>query len=277
MTDLPAIDLTQNQQPRSIGQLVVSVAARSGASGLSDLRQSGALKALFPTARGPAVTAVCINTGGGIAGGDRFTVEANAQADASLVLTTQAAERIYRAAGSIAGRMDTRLSVGANGTLDWLPQETILFDGARLRRRLSIEMDPSARFLMVEPVVFGRHARGEVLRAGAFSDRVLLRRGGSEIFRDGCDLSGDIAALMARRAIGGGAGAMALVALAAPDVSAELAALRAMLPASAGVTMPRPGLLVCRVLAEDGFALRTVLIPVLERLSGAPLPPVWRF
>ncbi len=277
MTDLRPIDFPRDTQPRSIGELHLSVTARDGATGLDDLRQAGALKALFPTARGPWVTAVCVNTGGGIAGGDRFAIDARVGPGASLVMTTQAAERIYRAAAASPGRLDTRLEVGAGGALHWLPQETILFDGARLRRRLTVEMAPTARVLLVEPLVFGRHARGEILRSGAFSDRIRLRRDGRELFRDGCDMAGDLAAIMQRPGIGGGAGAMAFVVLAAPQVEGYLAPIRAMLPQSAGASMPQPGLLVIRALAEDGFALRAILIPVLERLSGAPLPPVWRF
>jgi len=263
-------------QPRSVGGLSVVAAARGGVSALSDLRQSGALKALFPTPRGAGVTAVCINTGGGIAGGDRFEISATARADARLTLTTQAAERVYRAAAAVPGRVTTRLTVERGATLHWLPQETILFDGARLRRRLRIEMAEDARLLMVEPVAFGRHARGEVLRGGAFEDRVAIDRAGAPLYRDATRLSGDIAGHLARPAIASGAGAMALVVLAEPEAERHLTAARTVLPAGAGASSPAPGLLVARLLAGDSFDLRRALIPLLERLSGAALPPVWR-
>ncbi len=93
---------------------------------------------------------------------------------------------------------------------------------------------------------------------------------------DGADFLGDVTGLLDRPAIAGGGRAMAIVVLAAEGAEAHLAALRRMLPEGAGCSCPAPDLLVLRAVASDGFALRRILLPVLERLSGRPLPSVWR-
>lgn len=263
-----AAPITAADQPRSRGEVRVAVSPR----GLSGLRQSGAMKALFP--RRGAEEAVLVNTSGGITGGDRLRVSASVAAGAHLTLTTQACERAYAARGDAPGRIDTRLDVA--GILHWLPQETILFDRCRLSRRLSVDLAPGARFLMCEALLFGRLARGEVLRDAAFRDRIAIRRAGRPVYADGTDLAGDVAATLDRPGVAAGARAMASVVLAAEGAEGHLGAVRSMLPDTAGASCPAPDLLVLRALALDGFDLRAALVPVLERLSGRPIPSVWR-
>ena len=164
-------------QPRAVGRARVSVHHKDGAVRLKDLHQAGAMKLLFPQGR-PHPEAVMVNTAGGITGGDRFSVAAAALDNSRLTVTTQAAERAYRAQPDETGRMETRLEVAAGARLNWLPQETILFNGSRFARRLRVDLAADARFLMVEPVVFGRLAMGEALTSARFSDRVEIRRDG---------------------------------------------------------------------------------------------------
>ena len=154
------IDIAQPAAPqRAYGKLLVGAdVTASGATRCADLRQEGSFRVLFPRVHAGGVEAVMLNTAGGITGGDHFTVEAEAGADAFLTMTTQAAERIYRAKGDSFGKFETHLTIGSNARFNWMPQETILFDGSALARRLNVSVTDTSTFLMVEPLVFGRQA-----------------------------------------------------------------------------------------------------------------------
>jgi urease accessory protein len=267
--------------PRARGTLLLhsKVQAGSGASVLDDLRHSGCLKALFP--RGPMdrLSAVFVNTSGGITGGDDLRLTGRVGAGSRLSLTSQAAERIYRASGKDPARVSTQITVERGGRLDWLPQETILFDAARLERRLRLDLVDDARCLVVETLVFGRTAMGERVHHLHLSDRIDIWRDGSPLFIDRMRLSGDAAHHLARRATGGDAAAMASVIFAAPadcaGMAAHLEALRPSLPDGAGASLIRPGLLFLRLTAPDSFTLRQTLLPVLAYLNDGPLPRTW--
>lgn len=253
----------------------LSTKLAGGRSAIDGLRQSGASKVLFP--RGRAHTeAILINTAGGITGGDRFRTEAHAGDGSRLTITTQAAERAYRAQPGEKGRVLTRLSVGEGARLDWLPQELILFQGAALERRLEVALARDARLLMVEPVIFGRRAMGETVTSATWSDRIAVDRCGKPVYRDGVSVSGDVSARIQPPATGGGAGAMASLLYVAPDAATHLRAVRAALPLTGGASLLSEDILSLRCLAPDGFALRRALLPVLDLLSGNTLPASWR-
>lgn len=251
-------------------------AKRLGARSVIDgLRQAGAMKALFP--RGDAMLqAICINTAGGVTGGDQLSLTAHAGPGAALGLTTQAAERAYRSRDGDFGTVESTLSVAEGGVLHWLPQELILYDGCALRRRLTVDLAGDARLLLVEPVIFGRAAMGEQLTDARFHDRILLRREGRPLYRDGLRLEGDIGRQLARTPVAAGAGAMASLVYVAPDAEAHLGAVRANLPATGGASLLAPDVLVARLLSPDSHALRQHLLPLLDRLSGDTLPVSWR-
>lgn len=261
--------------PRAVGAVVLSAVQARGAARIAGLRQSGSLKLLFPRRVGPALEAVLLNTAGGLTGGDRMEVEVTAGPGARVVMTTQAAERAYRALAGTEARVTVRLAVRAGARIDWLPQETIVYDGSALVRSLHLDLDPEGQALLVEPLIFGRAAMGEVLRAALLRDRWEVRCGGQLVFVDALRLEGDLAAQLQRPAVAGGAGAMASVLLVGPGVAAGLAALRPLLPPGSGVSLLHEGVLFARLLAPDGLALRKLLIPVLETLSAAALPKVW--
>lgn len=266
---------TPLDQPRALGQATVSSKLRDGRSCIDGLRQSGALKILFPRATS-ALVATLINTAGGITGGDDFRIDALAGPGSTLRLTTQAAERVYRAQSGQTGRMATRLIVGENAQLDWLPQETILFDGAALRRKLHVELVASSRFLMVEPMIFGRTAMAESVTDLALDDRIEIRRDGAPLYLDGVRLHGNAVEQLDRPAVGGGARAMANLIWVAPEAEAQLGPLRTLIGDSGGASLLRPGLLCLRLLAPDGYSLRRMLMPVLDRLTDTQLPTSWR-
>lgn len=280
ITTLQTPDMLQTAPhgpPRTVGEGRVSVRAdANGRSMLGQLRQSGALKLIFPAVHRADAEAVIVNTAGGVTGGDRLRVQAQVQTGAELTLTTQAAERIYRALPGEVGRVSTVLDVAPGARVNWLPQETILFDQAALHRRLRIDLAADAVALMVEPLVFGRAAMGEVIRTVHLRDQVRILRDGVPVYADGIRLDGDLADVLARPAIAAGAGAVATVVLAAPDAQAHLAAVRALLPETAGASLLAPDVLVARLLAVDSFVLRQSLIPLLMQLNAAKLPLSWR-
>ncbi|MBI1200463.1 MAG: urease accessory protein UreD [Phenylobacterium sp.] len=269
LPDLPAL-----QRARGAGR--IAVAHADGRTRLSRLYQDGCGKIRLPRdARAEGLEAVLINTSGGVTGGDALSWRAEAGDGARLTLTTQACEKVYRARDGEAV-IETTLSVGVGARIDWLPQETILFDGGRLRRRLQADLAPGARLLAVEAAILGRAAMGETVRAGALADRWRIRREGRLVFADDLRLDGAIAETGAERPVLAGAQAFASILLVDDEAGRFLAPLRAALGPAGGASA-FDGKLFARLTAPDGFSLRQALLPALEALrGGAPLPRVWR-
>jgi urease accessory protein len=220
---------------------------------------------------------VLINTGGGMAGGDRMNVDVSVLADAEAVMTTQAAEKIYRSDGPET-EVEIRLALEPRARLEWLPQEQILFDKARFRRSLELAMPGDGDATLVESIVFGRVAMGESVRIGTFRDRWRVRRDGKLIFAEDVRLEGGIAATLARKAVADGARAAATFLHVAPDADRRDEEVRAMLADTAsewGVSA-WDGMLVARFLAADPQALKVDLARFLERFRGVPVPRSWQ-
>ena len=210
---------------------------------------------------GQSPEAIIINTSGGLAGGDRFEIDVRAESD--FCLTTQAAEKIYRSLGSET-RVATRLRAEGNARLLWLPQEAILFDGARLKRSFDAELGRNATLLAVETVVLGRKAMKELLTEFSFHDRWRIRRGGKLIFADDLRFN----PLRVRGAVAlGGCEAFATIVLVSPDTELFLDPLREIIGMRGGVSV-WDGKLVARLVGVDGFDMRKTLIPALKLLSG---------
>ncbi|KPD12985.1 urease accessory protein ureD [Phaeobacter sp. 11ANDIMAR09] len=262
-------------QPRACGAVALSVKQTKRGTALQGLRQSGSFRCLFPRSKSPRLEAVLVNTAGGITGGDDMRVSAEVHAKAALTLTTQAAERAYRAQPGEMGQLQTRLTVAAKGHVNWLPQETILFQGCALSRQLQVDLAEDASALLVEPLVFGRQAMGEEVTQGQFIDRVLLRRSGQELYRDSLRFDGNMQAQLDRPHVAAGARALATLIYVAPDASGQLPRLRSMLPLRAGASLIGADLLVLRLLAADGHELRCSLVPILNHLTQDTLPRCW--
>ncbi len=262
---------------RARGRAEVAVSFRGGRIRLDRLVQEGCGKALLPKTHGPVPEAVLVNTSGGVTGGDRIDWRLSAGDGAALVVTTQAAERIYRSSGG-AGRIETRLTLGAGAALDWLPQETIVFDAARLERRLDIEMAADAHLLAAETIILGRAAMGERVTTGLLSDQWRIRRGGKLVHAEAVHAEGDLAAATGGPATLRGGRAFTTVALAAPGAADRLDAIRAVLDGLDGVEAAathKPDLLLVRLVAADARPLRAALIRLLMALRSQPLPRVW--
>jgi urease accessory protein len=267
------------------GAVLLRLARRGPATVVADRSERGSARVRLPrTASGTAAEAVLINTAGGLTDGDRLETEMVIEAGAAATVTTQAAEKIYRSRGA-SSLVTSRLRVGPGAALAWLPQESILFDGARLVRRLTIDLDGEARFLGCESLVLGRIARGERVTHGAVFDGWRVKQGGRLLWADGFRLDGDLDAQARRPALLDGCRALASVVYVGPDAAMQLAAVRQSWdelgsPARAGVSL-RPGLLVMRVMAGSGQLMRAVLahvLPALRAATGAgpqAMPRVW--
>jgi urease accessory protein len=257
----------------------------SGASRLRDLYQRAPCRMLFPEVEADEpLQAVLLTTSGGLTGGDRTRVQFNVAANARATLTTQAAEKLYRALpGTPAVECAVSLTAGSDSWCEWLAQETIVFDGAHLRRSFTADLAPGARMLAVESTVFGRHAMGEELRAGMLHDSWRIRRAGRLVRADTLRLAGDIGALRRAPFGFGTAVACATLVFAAQEAGELLEPVRALLEEAAehtGVTL-LDGLLIIRLLDGDARHLRARVIQVagLIRHTAAgisrALPRVW--
>lgn len=260
---------------RGIGRIALDVAGIDGVSRRGRVHEAGMLRVRFPNAEADGtLDAVLINSAGGLTGGDRCSIEISVRAGARLTVTTAAAEKIYRSLGPDAD-IDVKLDIGCGGALAWLPQETILFDQARLRRTINVALAPGARLQLAEAVVFGRSAMGEAVASGLFSDCWRVRVDGALVFAETVRLDGRIAQRLAVPAIGGGCAAMATL-MCIPGNDETVAAVRAAQAGFIGEVDASAwnGFAVVRLIAANGAALRRDLIVVMKAL-GAPLPRLW--
>jgi urease accessory protein len=259
---------------RARGAVRFDVHARDGVTRRGILHESGSLRVRFPSPEDEGLSGVFVNTAGGVAGGDRFDIEIAAADGAKLTLTTAAAEKVYRAPGQ-AAELNVALTVAAGAHLGWLPQETILFDRARVRRRFDIDLDAAASLLLCEIVVFGRTAMGERMEQGEFVDRWRLRRGGRLVFAETVRLDGNIGAKLARSAMAKGGAAIG-TALIVPGDEALIERLREASESFAGEVgiSAWNGFAMARFCAQDAARLRGDMMAVLAR-TGAALPRLW--
>jgi urease accessory protein len=219
--------------------------------------------------------AVLLTTSGGLAGGDRITLSIGAGEGAQAVVTSQAAEKVYRSLGPDT-RVDIALTIGRDAWLEWIPQETILFDRARLSRRTTAEIEPGGRLLGSEMVVFGRSARGERLSAGLLHDRWVVRVAGRLRWIDAIRLEGDIARRLDASAGFDGATAIATAIYIGADAARLLPLARALTLDSdsrAGASLV-DGVLLARFIGPDARILRADLARYLAdfRRAAAGLP-----
>ena len=259
---------------RARGAVRFDVHARDGVTRRGILHESGSLRVRFPSPEDEGLSGVFVNTAGGVAGGDRFDIEIAAADGAKLTLTTAAAEKVYRAPGQ-AAELNIALKVAAGAHLGWLPQETILFDRARVRRRFDIDLDATASLLLCEIVVFGRTAMGERMEQGEFVDRWRLRRGGKLVFAETVRLDGNIGAKLARSAVAKGGAAIG-TALIVPGDEALIERIREASESFVGEVgiSAWNGFAMARFCAQDAARLRADMMAVLAR-TGVALPRLW--
>ncbi len=259
------------------GGITATLARRvEGPTCIATLAEKGGYRLKFPRTHASHAEAVIINTGGGVVGGDRIALEFSVNEGADAIVTTQAAERIYRSTGPNAEvRASLRVADGAR--LIWAPQETILFSGARLRRTYEVDVPSSGNLLFGESMIFGRVASGEVMAGGALNDRWRIRRDGRLVFAEANRLDALTEDVLQRPALLGAARAAACVLYVAPDAEARLACARAALEGAGAMAAASAwnGMLVVRIVAPDAADMRRAMVRVMQELSGASMPRVW--
>ncbi|MFC7051636.1 urease accessory protein UreD [Hansschlegelia quercus] len=265
-----------SRRQRADGSIVVRAEASRGVSRAARVAESGAARLRLPRSE-HGLDGVMLNVAGGLACGDRMRVAADVGPGAALTLSTPGAERVYRSDGPVT-EVSTRLAIEPGGALAWVPQETILFDHARLARRLDADIARDGRLTVYEAVMFGRTARGETVESGQFDDCWRVRRDNKLVFADRLRIAGAVRELMAKRTVAAGATTLATLLHVAPDAEALLDPVRAALeghPAVESGVSAWNGMLVVRFLAARTEALRDASRSVLPLLLGRPLPRVW--
>jgi urease accessory protein len=260
---------------RARGEVKFDVKLEGSVTRRGVLHESGSLRVRFPSPEDDGLSGMFVNTAGGIAGGDRFDIDISAGAGARLTLTTAAAEKVYRASGPAAG-LNITLKAETGAHLSWLPQETILFDRARIVRRIDIDLAADASLLLCEIVVFGRAAMGEKMLHGEFVDRWRLRRGGKLVFAETIRLDGDIGAKLSQPAIAKGGVAIG-TALIVPGDEVLVERIREASETFGGEVgiSAWNGFAMARFCAQDAARLRADMMTVLGRASAVPLPRLW--
>ncbi|MCE6074134.1 urease accessory protein UreD [Agrobacterium vitis] len=276
MTIQPAI-LSKPQRAKGSGRLDTKLF--QGRSRLDTFFQEGCAKIRIPESFDGRMEAVLINSSGGLTGGDQLDWQFTAGDGTHLTLTTQACEKIYKAAADTVS-ISSRITVGEGAAVHWLPQESILFDQASLTRRLEVDLHETAEFLSVEAILLGRKAMGEAMRQGLVRDRWRIRRSGRVIHAEDLALTGDIADLTAEKAVLGGRVAFATLLYTGRNAEAHMAALQRLTDRPSGLGEVGISLwndkLLARFISSDGFSLRKLLVPVISALrDGASVPKVW--
>lgn len=261
---------------RSHGVAAVALVHLDGVTRLARLRQQGSARAILPKAHTPQPEIVFLNTSGGLTGGDTLDYRLDLGPGSRAVATTQTAERAYASGGGTADVM-VDITVGTGGHLDWLPQETILFQGASMRRRTTVDLAGDASCLMLESVIMGRAAMGETVGEVRFADHRVIRRDGRLVHAEPTTLTSGC--LGDRAAILGPARAFASLVMLDAGAADLLAAVRGVLTSRdvSGGASAFAGRLCVRLMAVDAFALRRQIVQVLGVLRrGQPLPRVWQ-
>jgi urease accessory protein len=260
---------------RARGRIVLAVENVSDVTRRHRVHESGSLRVRFPRTPSRELEAVLVNTGGGMTGGDVFNIDVSVDERARLLMTTTAAEKIYRSLGPPVA-MNIRLEVATGAMLTWLPQETILFDKAVLHRTIAVDLAEDARLVMLEPIVFGRTGMGESVNRGVLHDHWRIRRNGKLIYAEGTRIDGAVSQELNEAAVANGGVAIATALVAPADetlvdaIHERQSGFRGEVGASAW-----SGRAVVRFCARDGAALRHDITCALRIIRSEPLPRLW--
>jgi urease accessory protein len=262
------------QMQRSKGRATVVLSYRSGATRLDDLHQSGCAKAMLPRTHGICPEVVFLNTSGGVTGGDRLSYALSLGARTRAVAATQTAERAYRRSEGV-GHIDVALALGAQARLDWLPQETILFDGSHTRRDTQVEMAADATLLWAEILVMGRAAMGEQIDSVGLHDLRRVRRDGKLALIEPLTITPE--SLQASAGLCG-ARAISTVAFLTPGAEDALDHIRSVRVDDVQIAASAwDGKLIVRAFAPDALPLKRAVAALISILrEGEPLPRVWQ-
>jgi urease accessory protein len=264
------------QRADGCGRLVVS--SSENGTRIEDVFERSPTRIMFPrTGHCPVEEAVMINTGGGVAGGDRLQFSVAALPGASIAVTSQAAEKVYRALHDPA-RVTTRLKARESARLAWLPQESIIFNGARIHRTTEIELFSEAELLALEWLVLGRAAHGEIMVGGSVLDGWRVKKDGRLIWADSFRISDEIFVHLNRKALLSDFNSIATLVYFGPDVDRRLEFLREILSSvgcDCGVTSVG-GLIVARFAAKQSSDLKLALRNFLQQFESVVGPGPFR-
>lgn len=239
-----------------------------------DVYQKFPTRIMLPMTDDAAREVVLVNAAGGIAGGDRFEFEVVALGDALIAVTSQAAEKVYRALDQPA-QVVTKLKVSDNAKLAWLPQETIIFNSARIHRQTEIDLGAGAELMALEWLVLGRAAHGEEVVQGHIRDRWLVRRDGRLVWADSFLIAEETFAHLRRRALLSDCKAIGTLLYFGPDLGRRLEMLRDLaqsLACHCAVTIVS-GLIIVRLAAAASSDLRIALIYLLRHFDEGDVSP----
>jgi urease accessory protein len=269
------------QRADGSGRIVLS--GSENGTRIEEVFERSPIRIMFPrTGHFPLQEAVLINTAGGIAGGDKLECSITALPDASFAVTTQAAEKVYRALREPAC-IATRLKARELSRLAWLPQETIVFNWARLHRTTEIELFSGAELLALEWLVLGRAARGEVMLGGHITDTWRVKKNDRLIWADSFRISDDTFPHLQRKALLSNCKAIATLIYFGPLLNTRLEFLRAITPSlrcHCAVTLVG-GLIVVRFATQESSDLKLALRSFLQQfgleLGAGPfqVPKMW--
>ena len=268
------------QRARGHGELFVK---RSGDQNrLERLYQEGCARLRMPNHnKSDPIEAVMINTSGGLTDNDHLSWKFAVEDQARLTVTSQACERIYKASRPLPALIDVDIKVGNGGAFAWLPQETILFDQARLKRSIHVELAQDSEFLMVEPLMFGRPAMDEVVSFASLFDAWRIYHDDQLIHAENQKIDGNIDQVLKRSTVTSGDLATAFILYIGPQAEAKFEKITTPENVNIGTSIwhlagQNTHKLIIRMSAPTSYELRKSLIPIINALHGQnALPKVW--
>jgi urease accessory protein len=275
--DLPALASVKAHQSnpsdkdlqRANGCSRIVLTGSENGTRIEDVLQRSPIRIMFPrVGSAPLEEAVLINTAGGVAGGDWLECTVTALANASIAVTSQAAEKVYRALNEPA-HIATKLTVHAGARLAWLPQETIVFNLGRICRDTEIEVSSGAELLALEWLVLGRAARGEEVVRGHITDRWRVKKDDRLIWADSFRVTDGVFPRLRARALLSDCKAIATLIYFGSAPQTRLEFFRDMTP-SLGCHCAATsvgGLIIVRFATEASGHLRVALRSFLQQFS----------
>jgi urease accessory protein len=258
--------------------LNLNFAARGGRTYLATRSHTGPLvvqRAFHP--EGDTCHAYIVHPPGGIVGGDELHLEASAAIGSQVLLTTPAATKFYRSDGRIARQIQSISAKDAQ--VEWLPQETIFFPGARARSETRVVLQGHSRFIGWEIPCLGLPARNQPFETGELQLNLELWRDAMPLFIDRMRMSGTSAARTARWGLAGYEAIGTLLAY--PATKEHVALVRDVSCTIESAVTLVDGVLVCRALAHQAEPIKQWFIEVWRRLrpellqKPAHLPRIW--
>jgi urease accessory protein len=274
-----ADSVSDDQLQRSHGAARLAFANRDNRNSIVERYASAPVRILTPSVQGGIPEAVLANTSGGIAGGDTSHIDILVAQNAQALVTGQAAEKIYRSIDMPAS-IRTVIKIEDGSTLEYLPQESILFDGAKLNRAVNISLGARSCLLLSEMFVLGRWAMNEDFTRGIFLDRWSIDVAGQPIWREGLRIEGGLSSLSSSLGFAN-ARALATIFYAGANAAEVLGLARDVIGPMGGATIVR-GMLVVRMLGNEAGMLKQQLGEIISIIRAAALgrpaevPRVWR-